>query len=185
MFKVRIKKQNIVTNEAKFETMDLVQVWIDTEVLNNSFGKPKRELTEREALLEGLDLDDAIAIEDKEIMGELITYFTFPAEYVIEIEDITEDVANEELRRKSQLAIQLGMKIMAEIRYINEKKTLTLEQFQVLIADQDLDRIERLLWNGSFKTAKLAVQAYNGTAFTTEEKQTIIDMLDNAIQECG
>jgi hypothetical protein len=38
--------------------------------------------------------------------------------------------------------------------------------------------IERLLWNGSLKTAKSMIQDYSGVAFNSSDKASVIAILD-------
>jgi hypothetical protein len=65
---------------------------------------------------------------------------------------------------------------MAEIRALNESKVLTAAQFEILISDVNLERIERLLWNGSFKTAKALITMYSGLGFTETDKIKILTL---------
>ena len=186
MFKAKIKnKQNILTHEFIRPTLEEINLLLDDSEINISFGKPQRQLTEQQALLEGLDLNEAIAIEDIEAMGQMVTYYTFEAEYTIEIEDITAQVQAEQLKIKSMKAIQYGLNIMAEIRALNESKVLNAAQFEVLINDVNLERIERLIYNGSFKTAKALIMAYSGLGFTEADKIKILTLVDQAILDCG
>lgn len=73
----------------------------------------------------------------------------------------------------------LGAKILARVRAINESKDLSPQDFNTLMSDETLARIERLLWTGSLKTAKLLIQGLDNTFFTEEEKEDILDMLAN------
>lgn len=107
-------------------------------------------------------------------------------DFQIEIIDTTPIVdlieqAENALKAKSIEAIGIGASILAHIRHINVKKNMTDQQFLAMIADTDLAFIERLLWLGSFETAKLFIQAYAGSHFTQAEKDSIIALVDEAV----
>lgn len=72
---------------------------------------------------------------------------------------------------------ELGAKIIAAVYAINESKQISPETFAALLADPNISRIERLLWSGSLKTAKMLIQALDNTYFSEEEKASILAML--------
>jgi hypothetical protein len=160
MFKVSITKNGIQTHGAQIDTLIEAQSWVDECVAYNCWGLPERpELNE---------------------LGEP-TGNILPAEYTIEITDITAQVEEETLKAKSKLAINLGGDILAEIRHLNVSKNLSQLAFLALIDDLELAKIERLLWLGSFETAKAYVNVYSGSSYTAEEKTYILSMIDSAI----
>jgi hypothetical protein len=106
-----------------------------------------------------------------------------PAEYTVVIEDITAQLEKEKALEKSKLALALGADLVAEIRLININKNMSAEVYLALIQDQSLAAIERLLWVGSFETAKAFIQSYDGPFYTSEEKLSIITLIDSAIEK--
>ena len=104
-----------------------------------------------------------------------------PAQYTVEITDITQELAELARKEKSKIALQLSREIMAEIRDINVQKNMTLEQFESMMSDTILESIERRIWQGSFLTAKGMILSYQGTHFTSEEKSKIVALIDDAI----
>ena len=56
---------------------------------------------------------------------------------------------------------------------------MSSETYLALIQDQSLAAIERLLWVGSFETAKAYIQAYEGAYYTEDEKLFIISLIDS------
>lgn len=97
-------------------------------------------------------------------------------EYTPEIPSIQSLMA--EIKIKEALnAQELGAKIIAEVYAINERNQISNEKFSNLLNDSNIARIERLLWSGSLKTAKALISLLDDTYFTAEEKQSILDML--------
>ncbi len=108
-----------------------------------------------------------------------------PAEYTVIIEDITAQIEKEKALEKSKLALALGADLVAEIRLLNINKNMSAETYLALIQDQSLAAIERLLWVGSFETAKAFIQSYVGPYYTEDEKVFIISLIDSAIEKVG
>ncbi len=100
-----------------------------------------------------------------------------PGTVTYTVQDITEQVQAENLLKEGLKRQELGAKIVARVWAINESKQISAEQFQALITDQNLERIERLLWTGSLRTAKSLILSLDNTYFTEQEKQQILDML--------
>lgn len=103
MFKVQIKKQNQITNEAQFETEEQAQTWLDQESNNLSFGKIQREAKEIEVtdmdgnvsviLDNNEDISKSISVrEEKDLEGKIIKIHTLPKEFESEIIDITKEI---------------------------------------------------------------------------------------------
>lgn len=101
------------------------------------------------------------------------------SEWSYEIEDITIKSSIEQKVKEGLAAQSLGAEIIAKVWAINESKELNAQQFNAILQDQTLQNIERLLWNGSLKTAKLLIQSLDNTYFSNDEKQSILDMLIN------
>jgi hypothetical protein len=94
MFKVEIKKNNIVTNQAKFLTEELAQNWLNTESTNGSFGKLEREVKEIAlgVLDNNEDISKSISVREEvnELFGGIVVKFhTLPQEFTSTITDIT------------------------------------------------------------------------------------------------
>jgi len=160
MYKIKILKNEIETHGASFETMELANAWLDQGKLIEWWGKPEQ--------IE-LDLDGVPT-------GNVI-----PAEYTVIIEDITAQIEKEKALEKSKLALALGADLVAEIRLININKNMSAETYLALIQDQSLAAIERLLWVGSFETAKAYIQGYTGPYYSEEEKTYIVNLIDAAL----
>ena len=111
----------------------------------------------------------------EEITPEQIIDIPGTVEY--SVIDITAQKQAEDLLKEGEKRQDLGAKVVAKVFAINEAKNLTALQLQALLDDANLERIERLLWTGSLRTAKLMIQALDNTHFTNDEKQQILDML--------
>ena len=173
MIKVEIKnKDGIVGWSARFSTQQEADSWINSCIENNCWGKPERWVREDQE-------DVSQALETREVQNIEGSYLEYKlaAEYSIEQLDITTQINQENLLQEGRQRQELGAEIIAKVYTINESKNISAEAFANLIADSNLERIERMLWTGSLKTAKLMIQALDNTYFTNEEKQSILDML--------
>lgn len=164
MFKIIITNNKGLEYGNTLETNEQVQEWLDKGKNLEWWGKPEQI----ELDLEGVPTGNVI-----------------PAEYQVIIEDITEQIEKEKALEKSKLAIALGADLVAEIRVLNIAKNMDAQTYLALIQDQALAAIERLLWVGSFETAKVYIQAYEGPFYTSEEKTFIINLIDSALEKVG
>lgn len=102
-----------------------------------------------------------------------------PVEYMPEIESVVE--LEKQCAMQDGLKAQaLGAKIIARVWSINEAKQLSPQDFNALISDQNLAKIERLLWSGSLKTAKVLIQMLDDSYFSEDEKTEILTMIDSS-----
>lgn len=103
--------------------------------------------------------------------------YLLPAEWSYTTEDVTVQYQQDQLIADGKTRQELGAQVIAKVYAINESKNLTPDQFNALMADTTLERIERLLWTGSLATAKLMIQALDNTYFTADEINSILSML--------
>lgn len=193
MIKVQIKKQGIVTNSATFNSQEEADTWVSQEIQNKSFGKSERWV------LDGMeDVSNAIDVRDRlvrdaipesfdeetgeiipEIPAQYIAEYKLPAEYLVEYLDITSDLNEQTKLSEGKARQELGSLIIAKVYSINEGKNINAQQFSALMSDPTLERIERLLWTGSLRTAKLMIQNLDNTYFTDNEKASILSILSD------
>lgn len=102
-----------------------------------------------------------------------------PSEFTVVKSDITDKYNQQQEIRKGLLAQQAGATVIAKVWAINESKNIDAQTFNDLISDSTLQIIERLLWNGSLKTAKQLIQSMNSQFFSEEEKNSIIEMIES------
>jgi hypothetical protein len=174
MIKVNIKKNNVLTNCGQFENIEKANTWLEECKANKSFGKTAGYYSE-------MDLTE----EEKATATEIVEptemdpnrQYLIPNQFEEEVLDITNELAMQQSIQEGMKRQELGKKVIAAIFAINEVKELSAEQFTAILNDTNLLKIERLLINGSLRTAKLFIQALDNTFYTNEEKQTILDML--------
>ena len=181
MIKVVIKTNGVQSHFAHFENQQEADAWIQDCVEGNYWGKkagfyPISKLSEEE-------LTQEISRKEVDELGNSLmdVLIEIPDQYIVETQDITAQVEEEELKAKSKLAIELGANILSEIRYINVKKNMDITTFQSLMADNLLAAIERHIWTGSFLTAKGMILNYSGSHYNQDDKNYIIALLDDAI----
>lgn len=101
MIEIRIKKQGVVTHKGQFETQQQADEWIQSSIALRSWGKPERWVNEEDCSLQGEIISEAIA---EQLIGgpeNETKQYKFAAEYVIEQEDITAKVLQEEINAAS------------------------------------------------------------------------------------
>lgn len=163
-----------------FKNGVLTNQWDDSCGLNANyyepcFGKPERWVSEDEE-----DVSNALDFKQEFLPnGDTRTIYKLPAEYEVVEEDITVELAKNQLIADGLARQSLGAQIIAKVYAINESKGLTAQSFSTMISDANLERIERLLWTGSLKTAKMMIQALDDTYFSTQEKAEILEMLSS------
>ena len=102
------------------------------------------------------------------------------------IEDVTEKLTTQQKVNISMDAINHGQKCMAFIRYINKQKLasgfITNEMWQQILSNQTLAQIERMLWAGSFGTAKALIATLNNDFYTSQEKQDLVNLINEFVE---
>jgi len=158
---------------------------LNEKLLTGIWGKPHGLYPMSQLTPEELAQEISRVTEDN--LGDplLDPLIEIPAQYTIEITDITAEVEAIARKEKSRFAIQLAMEIMSEIRDLNVQKNMSQAEFVAMMSDVELEKIERHIWTGSFKTAKYYVENYTGQIYTTEDKIKIVELLDSAILKVG
>lgn len=174
--------KNGMTFVGEFSTQELADAWIAAQKAVESWGKNTRWLPED--ALEGNLVADALA---SEVRGEAPvegnpdlrkTWYQFPDEFTITQTDITAEVAVRNLVKYSNKAQSFGSQILADVFALNDSKALTSAQFDAVLDDATLGKIERCLWQGSIVKAKELIQTLDETFFTTAEKSAIVAKID-------
>lgn len=80
MIKINIKKQNVITNSAQFETQAEADSWLNEQIANESFGKAQHQKEVTPKIING----DGTTTP--------ATYVTVPSEYTVEQVDVTNEV---------------------------------------------------------------------------------------------
>jgi len=184
MIRVTVKRDGKVIGSETLFTQEYAEKWLRQQEAKEAFGKPTSDtvipavwgLSEEEKDEEGniIKEAEAILIEPEKTVH-------YDADYTVEYEDVTVSVEKQK-RRDRAIALQFeGMAIIAEIYLINEGKKLTIKQFNEIFDSPILQKIERLIRQGSFSTARYFISKLDDSFYTNEEKQDIIQMLNDAL----
>jgi hypothetical protein len=84
MKRIQIIKNNVVTNQADFETIEELNIWFEKEETNLSFGKPA--------------YDEFIYEEENPLV--ILETIHHEAEYTFVIEDMADMIANREITKQ-------------------------------------------------------------------------------------
>lgn len=164
MFRASIKRENKLTNQAQFSTMEELNSWLEREIANGSFGKSAHE---------------EIIFDET---GKELEVIQHPAEYTIEIEDISAQHAQEELKKemlqKGALARKVCQDCLDIIAGFNIDRTLTAEQITQM--QQTFGTIETLLRANRPASAKPLITALvpDGVLVTEQMKETVLAVLN-------
>lgn len=178
MFKVIIKNlSNIETHSATFSTMELATEWIAQQRLFMSWGKvtgfyPISFLSINELASE--ISRQTVDIDNQPLYEPMIE---IPDQFTVEIIDISIEFQKRQIEQEALKRQAIGQQILAVVFRINQMKNLTSEQFEAILADPILTKIERLLWSGSLSSAKALIQSIDTTFFTLDEKNEILNLL--------
>lgn len=174
MFKAKIIQSDGLETWTERQSEQELNQWIESISLTNAWGKPAgwypiTELTEEELATE---------IERREVESFSTTSVEvrIPAQYQIEITDITAEIEAQKQMQKALEAQSLGNQIICKVWAINDSKNLSVVEMQALFADSQLSAIERCLRNGALQTAKALIEALDSSYFSAEEKQIILGM---------
>lgn len=88
MIKINIRKQDVLTNSAIFDSLELANTWLAECESNATFGRPEHTV----------EVSPRIINEDGTIIEAV--YEVVPSEYVVEIVDITVEVELENLKKQ-------------------------------------------------------------------------------------
>lgn len=203
MFKISIKKQNIETHGAKFETLEEVNAWIQQCESAQAWGLPDRwvrddkenPLSEEE---KAKALDTRVVIIQEAVPdstnedGEIIpgtyeitaTEYFFESEYDIEIEDITAEILYQKEIEKRINRINFGTQIFAELAARNVARlkagTTTIEA--LLLAEEKLAKVQRLMGNSSIEMALQNLVALDIPEIPNEEKALFVAKIQEYLQ---
>lgn len=161
---------------SEFKTQGEADVWIEKNKSINAWGKPERWVEESRLIKEGEDAKNAIetAFMDNPYPGpgepKQFTIYKFAGDYSVASSEVTIDPL--EASKESIEALSYGAELIACVRTLNKSKllagTMTLAQFNALLADPLSVNIERALWTGSFNTAKQLMALLTGY-YTSDE----------------
>lgn len=171
MKRVTVKNlQNVKTHGGDFATQELAETWASANRLY--FG-----VDEHEAMIHPnyYDANGSIVVPAE--------YETVPANFTIEITDVTQEYAERAALALAKKRREAGEAITDKVFAINMSKNLSPQAFQALLQNTTLQAVERLLRSGSLTTAKSLIQGMDETYYTTNEKLAILNAIDVALGE--
>lgn len=180
MFKVTVKNKlsQQITNQGQLETQDEIDSWVSSQEAVQAFGKPEHQVVVTEAVYDE---------ETGDLLEEAV-YETIPAEYTIEVEDITA-----QLETDSRIIARVlkgnnsRNAFVAVINYIsgyNQERDYTQEQVGTMVQEFGPILYTLNLENRA-DTAKEMVQNIvpDGDVVTEEMKSDILKIFnDHGIQ---
>jgi len=188
MIKVLVKKNNIISNEGKFDSQELAENWFYQNKAAGSFGKQggwynEDQLTEEQKLA-------AIEVAENNYGGEVVKLYKLEDEFTVEFLDITQESEQKAKIAKAAKKKQYGQDVLVFINSINEDKinsgTWSLQTIENLLSDPTMTKIQRLLDFGSLEMPFSILQATDVSLYyNTTEKNNILDLLDQKITLIG
>jgi hypothetical protein len=126
MIKINIKKQNVITNSASFNAQEEADAWLASCEANESFGKPEHtvEVSPR-------------SIDEQGVITEA-TYQIIPSEYSVTIEDITAEIAQQEINQAAKIFLDNSdYKVLRHLRQKTLNLPITLSDADFLLLEQE------------------------------------------------
>lgn len=156
-----MKKVNVIGKTSSWEFIGEevdAQAWIAESLSINSWGKPEREIV---ALSEAYDEADILSTRTEEIDGVTTEYVTLKAEYVIEVEDITEaynaEQALQQTLANGQRAEAACKQVKAYVTGYNMSRSMTSEEVSSFVAT--FGTIQLVLDANRPNTARVLIEA--------------------------
>lgn len=124
MIQVSIKKQEQITNQASFSTMEEAQAWLAHHEGMKSFGQPKQLVQQQ------LELSPAVIAEDGSVLQDAVTEMKeveLTGDYEIIIEDLSSKLEQEKINAQAQAfldatdwmvirALEKGLELSPELK---------------------------------------------------------------------
>ena len=190
MIQATITDKHGLTDVRLFPDQSTAVAWVSDK--GSMYGNPAPVVTTTEALIPANALShapmlniDGTPVTDPQ--GNPMFQSVLPSEYSVSYADVTSEIQTQELVAKGLRAQQVGAQIVAQVFGLNEMNlasgALTVANFKLMLADQTLANVERLLWNGSLQTALQLIQSDNALSsyFSSTQIASIEDALSKGI----
>lgn len=185
MIKVNIKnKQNEIKWSANIKTQGEVDSWIAQETANKSWGKPERIVR---VYANGLSLEDQGEstldiinfIEGADSFGNSFIDYTLKAEYTIEQEDISLQIAAEKKISNRKKKRAFGEDLIDKIAAMNDTKLLNVTQVNAFMSDAVVSNLREHLYAGNIPTFVDILTTSDVSAFFSNDEKAFV------IAECN
>jgi hypothetical protein len=134
MIKISIKKQEQITNQASFPTMEEAQAWLSHHEGMKSFGQPKQIVQQQ------VELSPAILAEDGSVLQEAVMEMQeveLAGEYEVIIEDLTAKLEQEKINAEALAFLaETDFKVLRHIRQKALGQQLSLSEEEYLALEQ-------------------------------------------------
>jgi hypothetical protein len=201
MLRVNIIKNGQVTHLGQFTTQAEADAWIAEGSAQQWWGKPaytevvQPRITEQQEVIITPEIrdDDGNVItpavtEMQEIVVSPETTIEHPAEFEVQIEDITAEIEAQrklEIRKQKRL---FGEHMIDQISVLNEQANINEQALEALFTDPDFTIIREHLYAGSLKSAYnkiLSVEPKILMVFSQADLDAIKAKLLAKLQELG
>lgn len=174
MFRAKIKKNDLILNEAEFLSESAIDIW------KTQFDLLPKQVYDFDLYKFGFDKDNMppeIAFEEvTSVDGATFKIYTIPPSCTIEIEDITIEFQQRQEQQESVESFALVNELKSYIRWLNKKKIRegiwTNETFVAFLTSSAIAQAERALNQASWSTYKGLV--LSAAAFYTAGEMAFI-----------
>jgi hypothetical protein len=201
MIRVKIIKNGIQTHGAQFNTQAEADAWIAEGSAQQWWGKPaytevvQPRVTEQQEVVIAPEVRDEdgnvitpAVTEIQEILVQEEVTIEHPAEFEVQIEDITAEIEAQkklEIRKQKRL---FGEHMIDQISVLNEQANINEQALEVILTDPDFTIIREHLYAGSLKSAYnkiLSIEPKILMVFSQADLDAIKDKLLAKLQELG
>ena len=133
MIQASIKKQDQITNQASFPTMEEAQAWLSKHEGMKTFGEPAQTIQQQ------VEISPAVIAEDGSVLQEAVTEMQevhIPGSYQVEILDITSQLEQEAINAQSMALLaecdwkrqrHISQKALGIATSLSDEEYLTME----------------------------------------------------------
>jgi hypothetical protein len=186
MKKVTVKSlQGLETHSAQFPDIDSANDWVRKQSLINAFGLTEgwyagsRLSAEQKATAQQMKEADDYGNPMPEKMYYILDQF------VVGIQDITEQLKEESLIAYSGQKVDFGHDIIKYVHYLNDKKGITSQQLFSLFSDIKFQQLKALLETGSLRTARTLIGSFDNPFYTNGDKAVLISKIEDFLRKHG
>ena len=140
MIQISIKKQEQITNQASFQSMEEAQAWLSHHEGMKSFGQPKQKIQQQ------VELSPAVLAEDGSVLQEAVVELKeveLAGDYEVVIEDISAKLEQEKSNTEAQAFLDSSdWKVLRhrDQQDMGLATSLSGEEFQELLQQRQMAR---------------------------------------------
>ena len=183
MYKAIIKnRSDVVTHEPQAETLEAVQSFVAEKRLTGVYGKVAYWVNLNDATAQEVALEsDRRTVQGTDpVTGANYqwTEILIPDAFTVQYVDITAAQTLAQALDERKRKREFGGELIDYISYLNDQKTLTVEDIQALSAT--FSAVVNILLQGSISTARTVIADLDltGSVFTEQEKTDVLARID-------